>query len=73
MSYTVKMVLLDQLEDADEGFPTEPLAGTFPTVDRANGAGDAEIERRKRPPGSITYKVYDSAGKEVDEAGMGLS
>jgi hypothetical protein len=42
-------------------------------VDRANGAGDAEIERRKRPPGSITYKVYDSAGKEVDEAGMGLS
>ena len=73
MSYTVSMVLTDQLAHPDQGFPTEALPGTFVTVDDANNAGNAEIERRKLAPGAITYRVYDGAGKEIDETGMGLS
>ena len=73
MSYTVSMVLTGQLADSGKGIPPEPLPGKFMTVDDANIAGNAEIERRKLAPGTITYRVYDDAGKEVDETGMGLS
>ena len=73
MSYTVSMVLTGRLADSGKGVPAEPLPGRYMTVDDANIAGNAEIERRKLAPGIITYRVYEDAGQEVDENGMGLS
>ena len=73
MAYTVAMVLLDRPEDAGKGSPSERLAGTFPTFEAAHEAGSRELQRRNLPPGSITFKVQDSNGQDVDEAGLGLS